>query len=509
MIAPLLIGLVLAFIFALIAVPLVRMTCVRFNLIDRPDRVRKLQTTPVALGGGIAVFMAMLAAFGGTIILDRLFFDQTIGNLHRSYYQLFAAAAALLMIGFVDDLFALRGRQKLLAQILIISALVGGGTGTLIQTLGLFGFNIPLGMFAFPITVLWLVVAINALNLIDGADGMAGTVGAIVCLGLGVMSYIMGSPLNAVVCFGLAGALAGFLCFNRPPATIYLGDAGSMMIGLLVGVLAIWTDLKDYAVLSSTPIAILTIPLFDSSAAILRRWLTGRSIYATDRGHLHHLLQEKFGLRGMLGFVIAICSFTTIIGILSAAFAVPWLSGVGVLLVIGGMVASGVFGSAEFNLVAHRVLYFGRSFVVRPGKVDQTWRRTNVQLQGGEELQTIWEPLVAFAQRESLAAINLDLNLAWLQEGYHGHWKSERMPEKAMQMSVNIPVFVENPTSGQTVTVGTLRVIAAADDPTLYEHLARLGDFLQDFNQQLNVVVRDIHDRRVLVHPSTLPSGSA
>ena len=402
-----------------------------------------------------------------------------------------------MLVGFVDDLWSLRGRQKLLAQCLIIVALVGGGTGTVINSLGICGYVIDLGSLAMPITVLWLVVAINALNLIDGADGMASTVGAIICLGLGCMSLMMGSPLNAVVCFGLAGALGGFLMFNRPPASIYLGDAGSMMIGLFVGVLSVWTDLKDYTMLSSAPIAILAIPLFDSSAAILRRWLTGRSLYATDRGHLHHLLQEQFGGRWMLVFVVLICSATTVLGIASVALDVPWLSGVGVIGVLALLIATGIFGTAEFNLVAHRITHFINSFLIHPNRLRTTRRRTDVRLQGGGDLQTIWEPLVMFAERESLAAINLDLNLTWLQEGYHGHWKSERMPDKALQMTVNIPIFVERPADGAIVPVGNLRAIASADDPSLYEHLARLGDYLQDLSGQLNMVVREIYHNQV------------
>ena len=135
----------------------------------------------------------------------------------------------------------LRGRQKLLLQILIISALVGAGTN--VEKLGFFGYELNLGPFSYPITLLWLLIAVNALNLIDGADGMATTAGCIISFGLACLSLQYGASLHSLVALSLAGGLLAFLVYNKPPATIFLGDAGSMMIGLFVGVLAVWLSL--------------------------------------------------------------------------------------------------------------------------------------------------------------------------------------------------------------------------------------------------------------------------
>ena len=159
------------------------------------------------------------------------------------------------------------------------------------------------------------------------------------------------AALTAIVAFGLSGALAGFLVFNKPPASIYLGDAGSMTIGLCVGVLAVWSSVKESTVLASAPVAILAIPLFDSSAAILRRWLTGRSIYASDRAHLHHLLQERFGPVKMLIVVAGLCVTTTALSVLSVLLRQPWLAGVGVVIVLGLLVLTRSFGHAECQLL--------------------------------------------------------------------------------------------------------------------------------------------------------------
>ncbi len=361
----------ISFLTALFLVPCVRVVAHQVGMVDNPDAERKLHHKSVALGGGIAVFAAIFVTFVATVIYDRYFGSFLLGYLTTEWYGLFFAAGAMLLVGLIDDLWSMRGRQKLLLQILIISAVIG--TGTLIEKIGLFGTDIYLGAFGYPITMLWLLVAVNALNLIDGADGMATTAGCIISLGLGILSLNNGPSLSAVVAFALAGGLLAFLIFNRPPASIFLGDAGSMMIGLFVGVLAMWSNVKESTVLASAPVAILAIPLFDSSAAVVRRWLTGRSIYATDRGHLHHLLQEKFGSTGMLLVVAGLCTFTTLLSVLSTRYDLPLLAGLGVFGVVTALVCTRSFGHAECRLVVrkitqHRSVFPGRPSQLRPTK---------------------------------------------------------------------------------------------------------------------------------------------
>ncbi|MGV3486655.1 MAG: MraY family glycosyltransferase, partial [Planctomycetaceae bacterium] len=223
---------------ALAVVPIVRFCFRHWGIIDRPDAERKLQTNAVSLGGGLAVFVSLCTTFALVLMGDRYLGEGLLGELDSRWHVLFYSAATLMVVGLADDIFTLRGRQKLLLQILIVMAVVAGGT--VVQSVELLGHRVDLGIFAFPLTVIWLLAAINALNLIDGADGMASTVGAIISGGLAILCLQIGSPLGAVVAAALCGSLFGFLCFNRPPASIYLGDAGSMVIGLFVGVISIW-----------------------------------------------------------------------------------------------------------------------------------------------------------------------------------------------------------------------------------------------------------------------------
>lgn len=487
---------------ALIFVPVVRSVAVACGLVDHPDSERKLHESPIALGGGLAVFLALVTAFAGTILVDRAFFDRSLGDVSLNWYLLFAAAGAMLLVGLIDDAWALRGRQKLLLQCLIVAGLVG--SGTVVREFVLLGFHFELGVFAFPLTVLWLLMAVNALNLIDGADGMATTAGSIICLGLGFLSLQSGASFSAIVGFGLAAALSGFLVFNRPPASIYLGDAGSMMIGLFVGVLAVWSNFKGSTVLSSAPIAILAIPLFDSTAAILRRWLTGRSIYATDRAHLHHLLQEKYGGTRMLYFVALLCSTTTALSVLSIRLSQPWIAGLGVAIVLALLVLTRSFGHAECRLLMGHASHFAQSFATPPARCETEKHHRREQLQGVAQWDTIWEPLVEFAKAHNLAKVKIDLNLAWLHEGYHANWQSVRLPEKALQLSVCVPLFA---TRGPVqVQIGRLEIIAPANDPSVYQQIADFSEQLTDLGPEIDRIVGSLDKKGSTFTPAHNPT---
>ena len=484
------IALVLSLSASLLMVPLVRWFAHRVGMEDCPDSERKLHRKPIALGGGIAVLFSLVFAFVVTVIFDRKDGEMTLDFISMRWYVLFWSAAAMLLVGLVDDIWALRGRQKLLLQCLIISAVVG--SGTIINQVSVLGFDVQLGLFSYPITVLWLLMAVNALNLIDGADGMATTAGCIISAGLAILSWQTGSWHSAVVGAAMTGALLGFLVFNRPPASIFLGDAGSMMIGLFVGVLAVWSNVKESTVLASAPVAVLALPLFDSTAAIVRRWLTGRSIYATDRGHLHHLLQEKFGSAKMLIVVASLSVVTTLLSVLSVSLAMPWLAGVGVLVVFGFLVFTRSFGHAECQLVVGRGKNFAKSFLTRLENTEQHKLQTRVPLQGSGDWDTVWEPLVEFAKSRGLAKVRIDLNLSWLHEGYHATWNSIRLPEKACQLVIRLPLFTKRKSDSEQVSIGILEIVAPANDPTIYHRIADLSERLVALGPEIDAVIDDL-----------------
>jgi UDP-GlcNAc:undecaprenyl-phosphate/decaprenyl-phosphate GlcNAc-1-phosphate transferase len=486
------ITLLLAISISLGLVPIVRSLSRRFGIVDRPDPERKLHGREIALCGGLAVFASSLIA----IIVCIGFFKTDglpgLSQLPSRWLVLCVSAAAMLLVGLFDDAFTLRGRQKLLAQIVILSCLIG--SGTVIESISLFGYELKLGMFAYPITMLWLLGAVNALNLIDGADGMATTAGLIICGGLAVLSIYTGGVVEGVVCASLAGALIGFLAYNRPPASIFLGDAGSMLIGLVVGVLATWSSVKGSTVLAAAPVAVLAVPLFDSLIAILRRSLTGRSIYATDRAHLHHLLSARFGPRGMLVVVAVLCLTTTLAAVLSVAMGQAWVAVLGVLLVLGSLVLTRSFGHAELSLLIRRVANFAEGLILPSKKCEERTQVRHVQMQGNRQWIQVWEGLVEFAQKYELSQLKLDLNVSWMHEGYHGAWHRVRLPDKVDQMSLRIPLVAFDPKLDRDRNIGRLEVIARGDHPKVYDTLERLSQRLVDLRPQLTELLISASD---------------
>lgn len=273
---------------SLLLTPIARLLALRLGAVDHPDGKRKLQKLPVPLWGGLAVYISLLlglwVAQQGAIVGG-----EALGNLAS---VLMAAAGLVCLAGCIDDTWDLNPRFKLLMQ--IVSALPVVLAGHAIDRIVLFGYPIELGWLGIPLTVCWLVGCINALNLLDGMDGLASTVGLSTAAIVAIIATAMGHDHVAVIAIALAGALAGFLAYNLPPASIYLGDSGSMVIGLVVGVLGIQSSLKTTATLAITaPAVVMSIPMLDTVLAIIRRKLSGRRFDVADRGHIHHRLLER------------------------------------------------------------------------------------------------------------------------------------------------------------------------------------------------------------------------
>src|SRR5205823_24280 len=217
-------------------------------------------------------------------------------------------------------------------------------------------WTINLGPLGIPLTIFWLLGAINALNLLDGMDGLLSTIGLITSIAFAALAYLNEQWATACVAAGLAGTLLAFLRFNFPPAKIFLGDSGSMLIGLTIGLLGIQSSMKELATVSlAAPLALLILPILDTAAAIIRRKLTGRSIYDVDRGHLHHRLTHSgFSNVSILALVSFLCLVTA-----SGALAASYLrNGTWALLsaamVIVILVASKLFGRVELTLIKKR-----------------------------------------------------------------------------------------------------------------------------------------------------------
>lgn len=217
----------------------------------------------------------------------------------------------------------------------------------------LFGRAVNLGHLFYPIAIFWLVGFINAVNLVDGADGVASTFGVFFFVSAGIIGLIQGRGYEpaALFSFVMAASFLGFFLCNRPPARVYLGDTGSMLIGFLAGILLLNVCSVNRNTIRFFPaFAIAFLPICDSFLAIVRRKLTGRSIYFADRSHLHHRIQTRIGRGYILLAVLSALQIPLCLGgIAGIYYHNDWIPLGGVLFIL---VATGLFGRDELVIIA-------------------------------------------------------------------------------------------------------------------------------------------------------------
>lgn len=444
---------VLAMLVSLVLTPVVRRLAEALGIVDRPDAHRKMHERAIPLCGGVAVFLAAVAAVSAASMLPNAWAED-LRHDNVGMLGLVGAAAVLVIVGVVDDWRNLRGRQKLVGQIVAVAILLSSGFP--VEGIRLFGWHVDLGDLWWLFTGLWLLVAINSVNLIDGVDGLAATVGIILCSTLAIMAFMKGYTVESLIALSMVGALVGFLYFNFPPATIFLGDAGSMLIGLTAGALAIRCSLKGAAsVALAAPIAIWAIPFFDTGVAVLRRKLTGRSIYTTDRGHLHHcMLRRSESSWQAVSWIAALCLITSAGALATVYFNNEAFALASVAIVIVALIASGIFGHAEFLLLANHLRSASVQFLNPVRSADLSQSVSRVRLQGSRNWDEIFERLRESAELIGLSSVRLDVNLPALHEGYHASWqRSDTEPTDYFWRTV-VPLLVRGRPVGRLEFVG-------------------------------------------------------
>jgi UDP-GlcNAc:undecaprenyl-phosphate/decaprenyl-phosphate GlcNAc-1-phosphate transferase len=279
-----------SFIITFLAVPVILQVAEKKKLYDIPDE-RKVHTRPVASLGGVGIF--------GGFLLAALLSIQ--GYLNPEFQYFFAAALVIFFLGLKDDLMILSATKKFIGQIIAASILIHLGKIRLDSMYGLFGFEtVPEG-FGLALSYLTIIVVINSFNLIDGVDGLAASLGILTMLVFGVYFFAVGYQAYALLSFAMAGSLVAFMIFNHHPARIFMGDSGSLMIGLVNAILVIKFINVAHDPLVSLPItssvaigfAILIVPLLDTLRVFSIRIINGRSPFTPDRNHVHHLLLDR------------------------------------------------------------------------------------------------------------------------------------------------------------------------------------------------------------------------
>ncbi|WP_217586454.1 glycosyltransferase family 4 protein [Lentibacillus saliphilus] len=287
----------LCFIVSVLLTPLVKKFAIKIGAVDYPNG-RKIHQGLMPRLGGLAIV--------GTFMLGFMIFRPDLPWV----WPVIVGGFIIASVGFLDDRYDVSPKFKLVGQIVAASIAVFGGVQIDFITMPS-GNEIQFGYFAIPLTIIWIVGITNAINLIDGLDGLAAGVSTIVLMTISGLAVSMGAPLIALMGLLLLGSTLGFLLYNFYPAKIFMGDTGSLFLGYMIAVLSVAGLFKNVAIFSlAIPVLILAIPILDTFLAIIRRFVNKQPLTAPDKLHLHHCLinmgyshrQTVILIYGMSGF---------------------------------------------------------------------------------------------------------------------------------------------------------------------------------------------------------------
>jgi UDP-GlcNAc:undecaprenyl-phosphate GlcNAc-1-phosphate transferase len=287
----------IAAITSLLVTPLVRKLAQHVGMVDVTDE-RRMHVEPKPRIGGIAVYLGLAFALFTTvgIALQATPLFHHLTDIHQFFGLLFGGTL-ILMVGVWDDVMGMRSRDKLLAQAVVAGVSMLYGFQIVGFDIGIGGYIRLPGWLSIVLTLVWYLGMMNAINFIDGLDGLLAGVTAISGLFLFAIALGHGHLVAALVLCSLVGSAIGFLPYNFNPARIILGDTGSLFIGYVFATVSVITTSKTaIAVSLLVPLVALGLPVIDTAAAILRRWRAGKKITEADRGHFHHVLVFRFGL---------------------------------------------------------------------------------------------------------------------------------------------------------------------------------------------------------------------
>lgn len=331
----------MAFAISLALTPSVTSLAYKIGAIDVPKDKRRVHKKPIPRLGGLAIYYGFLISVVFFCKMDK----QLIGII--------AGSLLIVGVGILDDVMQLRASIKFVVQ--IVAALIVAFCDVRINAVSMpvpfvEGGILSLGFLSIPVTVLWIVGVTNAVNLIDGLDGLAVGISSIATFSLFFIAILAGEPVVAILAASLAGSCLGFLPYNFNPAKIFMGDTGSTFLGYMLSIICIQGLFKGYVIISFiVPFLILGLPIFDTAYAILRRIKNKKPIMSPDRGHLHHRLIDM-GLSQKQ--TVAIMYVIAMILGLSAVMVVGRGAYTGIILIASAMIFT-FFGGKMF--IEHKI----------------------------------------------------------------------------------------------------------------------------------------------------------
>lgn len=301
------IAFVLSFFISFFMTPTAKKFAFKVGAVAKP-RKRDMHKKPIPRMGGIAI----VSGFMFTLFVTLPFMPGALN--FKQIAGITIGSGLIFLLGLFDDIYELSAKLKLFVQIL--AAAVVAFSGVRVEALNIPFFansQLILNALSIPFTIVWIIGITNAVNFIDGLDGLAAGISSIASLCLMLLSIYTGYPLAVLLTATLAGSCLGFLPYNFNPASIFMGDTGSTFLGFTLGVTSILGLLKSYTLVTIIiAVLVLGLPIFDTTFAVIRRLLAGRSIMSPDRGHLHHRLVDKgysqkravftlYGISGIFG----------------------------------------------------------------------------------------------------------------------------------------------------------------------------------------------------------------
>ena len=327
------IGLVLSWVLT----PYVKKLAFRLGAVDKPN-ARKVHHTIMARLGGLAIYLGFMT---GAI---------TCMQLTKDVVGILVGGTIITLVGIADDIFQLTAKAKLLGQ--IVAALVLVGFGVRIEWLNNpFGGYFYLDYLSIPFTVFWVVSFTNVVNLMDGLDGLAAGVSAIASVTIILVALQQGLYPVAVITAALAGGTLGFVRYNFNPATIFMGDTGSLFLGYMLAAISIYGAVKSAATIALiVPAIALGLPIMDTAFAIARRYLNGKPIFQPDKGHIHHrLLAMGFSQRQAVIFMYLISA-----GLCLSAVLLTEVEGIYAVILLAVILAAIFIGAKKIGILKER-----------------------------------------------------------------------------------------------------------------------------------------------------------
>jgi UDP-GlcNAc:undecaprenyl-phosphate GlcNAc-1-phosphate transferase len=359
-----------------------------------PASSRHLHSSPLPRLGGIAIFASFLVSIACTILISRHFASLSFGFSRRSLLSILVPGSLIFLLGVYDDLRGVGPYVKFAVQGIAGVMLFAGGLR--IDGLPvLFGNHQFSWMVALPLTILWVLAITNAFNLIDGLDGLAAGSALFSTLVVFVVALLSHSTVVSLMTLVLAGAILGFLRFNFNPATIFLGDSGSLFIGFMLSALALRGTQKSPTIIAvAIPVVSFGLPILETALSVIRRVISGRPVFTADREHIHHkLLQLGFSHRQV---VITLYAVSALFALLSLFLLWPTGKTLGlVLAVVGtgiwiGVQHLGYLEFGELRRVAHRTME-QRQIVINNLAI----RRAVEELKVSRDYDQVWRILTA------------------------------------------------------------------------------------------------------------------